>query len=376
MRQLASFCQRRKTSQKYSRSECCFKMGGLDHTSGSDKVLLKTKSELTKFFESKSDQLFGDIICDDIGLPSNTSGVEKVLVNFCLRAMTKIGQLIETESVLKKSVAGSGKEREGEVDGGEREGAVDGDEREGRGSGAEYLRPRGRSVERKRGRDRSRDDSWITVGNSGIKKDICKLINRVTILESQVEENSQRLRKGTVICNSPDMVGYKKVVNLLKPLMPKPKSWEGGVGEINQPTDCSTELQEVLNLVERKYGVVVPPCEVAASHWLPNGSYILRFYNRNPVNSSWPKLVEAMKEGGDKDVNFFVNFNLTRQRLALLKEVRARRKSKEIEKYNVDENGSITIRIASRWLRLTHHYKDDGSVICSYTVNKVKDLFK
>jgi hypothetical protein len=83
-----------------------------------------------------------------------------------------------------------------------------------------------------------------------------------------------------------------------------------------------------------------------------------------------------MKEGGDKDVNFFVNFNLTRQRLALLKEVRARRKSKEIEKYNVDENGSITIRIASRWLRLTHHYKDDGSVICSYTVNKVKDLFK
>ena len=66
--------------------------------------------------------------------------------------------------------------------------------------------------------------------------------------------------------------------------------------------------------------------------------------------------VEAMAEGGDRNINLFLNFNLTRKRLSLLAEVRRFKKEKKIEKYEVNENGQISIRIKSKWMKITHHY--------------------
>jgi hypothetical protein len=324
-----------------------------------EKVLLKTKLELSKFFETKCSQLFGDdnIVCEDICLPSNCSAVEKVLASFCLKAMVKIETLMSGRMVDEAGGVGEG---------------------EGVDSGDQRGRRRTRSPEsgeRRRGRERSRD-GWSLAGGTGLKKDISKLIHRVNILESESKENSQRLRKGTVICNSADFLGQKKVVNLLKPIMPARPIWDEEETPVEVPKNGPSVLQQVLDLIEKKYSVVVPLGEVAASHFIPNGNYVLRFNYRNPDDSAWPKLVKAMKDGGDKDVNFFVNFNLTRERLALLKEVRVKKKSKQLEKYSIDENGAIKIRIQSRWLRLTHHYTEDGAMVCTYTVNKFNDLFK
>ena len=61
-----------------------------------------------------------------------------------------------------------------------------------------------------------------------------------------------------------------------------------------------------------------------------NGRNIIRFTKRG-VNSPWHKLVEAMGEAGDRKFNLYLNFNLTRKRLALVSDVCRYKKENKIE---------------------------------------------
>jgi hypothetical protein len=79
-----------------------------------------------------------------------------------------------------------------------------------------------------------------------------------------------------------------------------------------------------------------------------------------------------MGEGGDRKFNLYLNFNLTRKRLALLSDVRRYRKEKKIEKYDVNENGQISIRIHKKWMKITHHYSKDNSLIQTYSNFKLQ----
>ena len=117
----------------------------------------------------------------------------------------------------------------------------------------------------------------------------------------------------------------------------------------------------VLGLIQKKYAVTVPEEDVQALHRLPNGSVIVRFWNRRP-GSAWCKIVDGIKSGKNKDLNFYANFHLTRKRNGILYEVRQLKKASKISKFYTDENGQISVKIG-----------EDGTKIKVTYVAKNKD---
>ncbi len=322
------------------------------------KVQFNSKDEICDFFNNKANQLCDDENGDlsNIKLPK-LNKYEEIMARFCVIAQKKIEILEKTLSSLKENKKSVGEEGvEGGFDGGS-------DNGEG-GRGSNPSQARGRARVREEG-ERRRSEDWEVPLH--VRQNLSRINNRMDYLESQVDENSTRLRKGTLICSSSDAEGK----SLLKPIMPKagPQDPEGK--KANQP--CSLEeLKKVLDLIDQKYKVKLDSADIAACHWLPSGSFIIRFNDRG-VNSPWHKLIEAMGEGGDRKFNLYLNFNLTRKRLALLSEVRRFKREKKIEKYDVNENGQISIRIHKKWMKITHHYSKENSLIFTYTNFKLNE---
>ena len=70
---------------------------------------------------------------------------------------------------------------------------------------------------------------------------------------------------------------------------------------------------------------------------------------RRPTSSglsNWDTLTSAMRTGENmvKEVNVFMNYQLTPSRSALAKEVRKAKNEKKIDKYSVDQNGRIKVK--------------------------------
>lgn len=302
----------------------------------SEKVIFKSKSDITNFFNSQANQL-NEISDGDVSniKQLKLNNFEEALFSFCLKANKKIQVLSEMLESFKKDNGNLGEREEG-VGRGVSASAIGG------GEGSPNSRQeRGRARER----EERKDEQWET--SNSFRQKFNRINNRLDYLESQVDENSTRLRKGTLICSSSNKEGQ----SLLKPIMAMSNATNTGTNN-----KCTEEdLKQVLELIDKKYKVKVNPSNVSASHWLPNGSFIIRFTDRG-FNSPWQQLVEAMAEGGDRNVNVFLNFNLTRKRLSLLTEVRRLKQEKKIEKYEVNENGQISIRIKSKWMKITHHY--------------------
>ena len=96
--------------------------------------------------------------------------------------------------------------------------------------------------------------------------------------------------------------------------------------------------------MKQKYEVVVPKGDIQALHRLPNGTVILRLWNRRP-GAAWWMIVDAIKSGRNLGMNLFANFHLTRKRNGILYELRQMKKNKTIAKYYSDENGQISFRV-------------------------------
>ena len=298
----------------------------------SNNVLFKSKSDISSFFNNEANQNREINEGDITNIKQlKLNNFEETLFNFCLKANKKILELCKTVESLKSL--------------GEREEGVGGEASASVNGGGE----RSPNSQQERGRAREREErgreEWDATNS--FKHKFNRLNNRLDYLESQVDENATRLRKGTLICSSSSKEGH----SLLQPIMARSNG--ANVSTNNKCTE--DELVQVLELIQKKYRVQLVPSNISASHWLPNGSFIIRFNDRG-INSPWQKLVEAMAEGGDRNINLFLNFNLTRKRLSLLAEVRRFKKEKKIEKYEVNENGQISIRIKSKWMKITHHY--------------------
>ena len=115
-------------------------------------------------------------------------------------------------------------------------------------------------------------------------------------------------------------------------------------------------------LIFLKTGVVIPETDIVACHVLSKrgdvSSYIVRFGNQRP-GSAWDTIASGMLTGKNKetkanftDANVFLNFQLTKKRGELSKEVRKAKSEKKIVKYGTDQNGNITIRVktTSPWV--------------------------
>ena len=166
--------------------------------------------------------------------------------------------------------------------------------------------------------------------DSGSIKD---LKEQVRIQEDEIDECRQRSMKGNFILTSPNIPASGKT-NVIK-------------SDEQLRGDGESLTSHIIQLVKEKYDVTLPENDIQALHRLPNGTVILRLWNRRP-SSAWCKIVDGIKSGMNKHINFYANFHLTRKRNGLLYDVRQLKKSGEIFKFYTDENGQISFRVKEK----------------------------
>ena len=111
---------------------------------------------------------------------------------------------------------------------------------------------------------------------------------------------------------------------------------------------CETDLEMIQRLVELKTGVWVPARDITACHPLglrEKNTFILSINNRSPL-SAWDMITRGMLSPDNnfsKD-NVFINFQLTKRRGDICKEVRQAKKDNIIKSYEIDTNGRIFVK--------------------------------
>ena len=117
-----------------------------------------------------------------------------------------------------------------------------------------------------------------------------------------------------------------------------------------------TEVEMCVRIVFQKTGVAIPVTDVSACHALNkrgvDSTYILRVTNMLP-GSAWDSLASCLFTGRckktnqmvKKEVNAYINFQVTPRRGNLLKAARLERRTNRQFKYGVDQNGRITVKV-------------------------------
>ena len=154
------------------------------------------------------------------------------------------------------------------------------------------------------------------------------LQDSVRIQGDHLDEVQQRTMKGNIIIASPASQGKLCLI----------KSAE----ELAQQSISTTN--HFLDLIKEKYGVTVPAQDVQAAHHLPNGSLLVRIWNRKP-GSAWSNLVNEIKRGGKENINIYANFQLTKCRNNLLYHLRTLKKAGKIAKLYSNENGQLSFKV-------------------------------
>ena len=168
-----------------------------------------------------------------------------------------------------------------------------------------------------------------------------KLNKKCQELEKNYDEVRQRCLKGNLIISSPSITtssGHRI------PSQAKHEMIWDQYGRYR----CESDLEMVLKLVQRKTGFWIEESEVTACHPLgrrEKNTFILSVHNRTPM-SSWEAITKGMMtaENNFSKDNIFINFQLTKVRGEICKEVRRAKKDNRIKSYEIDVNGRIFIR--------------------------------
>ena len=165
--------------------------------------------------------------------------------------------------------------------------------------------------------------------------EIRKLKSEISALTDEVDETRQRSMKGNLIVSSPKLndtntLAIHKVTNGKK----------------------ESDAEMVSRLIKLKSGVEVDPADVIACHPIgkkERNAYVIRLFSRRE-DSAWHLLTEGMKSGGNfnREVNVFINFQLTNKRAKLAKIVRKAKKDSKIHKYIINQNGAIKVKISDQ----------------------------
>ena len=153
------------------------------------------------------------------------------------------------------------------------------------------------------------------------------LENRIRAQGDQLDEIQQRGLKGNIILSSPNKDGKACLIKAPQCL----------------DEENSSVLDHALDLVKKKYGVVLPATDVQACHHLPSWtkgkkgqpefkSVLIRVWNRVP-GSAWCQLVDRIMQGGDRGTNLYANFQLTSTRSSLVYHLRKLKSEKKIFKF-------------------------------------------
>ena len=68
-----------------------------------------------------------------------------------------------------------------------------------------------------------------------------------------------------------------------------------------------------IELVMQKFNVEIPEVDIQACYRLPNGSVLLKIWQRGPT-SAWNRLLAGIKTGGNKEFKLFINFQMPARR--------------------------------------------------------------
>ena len=147
-------------------------------------------------------------------------------------------------------------------------------EEEGRVSGGGAQTQREDGVVRTM--DHLRSKPWVTPSNAGNIKETNKLRDEMQKMESQLDEIGQRGLKGMVVCSAPDFKYVEGTKVKIPSLFEKMKTLKPEEGEIATKEEELEDLNKVLALIEKKYGVKVPITEIYGCHFIPNGMHTYR----------------------------------------------------------------------------------------------------
>ena len=166
--------------------------------------------------------------------------------------------------------------------------------------------------------------------------EIKALKNEVVTLADEVDETRQRGMKGNLIVSSPQNGNARTIAKH---------------DTINGKRESDSEM--VIRIIKMKTGVEIAPDDVSACHQIgkkDNHAYVIRLNDRKN-GSAWHNLSEGMMTGKStsggnfvKEVNLFLNFQLTQKRAKLARVVRLARKDKKIYKFYINQNGVIKVK--------------------------------
>ena len=203
----------------------------------------------------------------------------------------------------------------------------------------------------------------VTPTNAGNIKETNKLRDEVQKMESQIDEIGQRGLKEMVVCSAPDFKYTEGRKFKIPTLFEEMKTLKPDDGEIPTKEEELEDLNKVLSLIEKKYGVKVPITNFYRCHFIPNCLYCIRFVFRNPTCSAWADLMKEARTGGKDDIKFYCNIQLTRKRPLLFNAVRNLKFNKIIQQYKIDVNGCISMKLKDRWMKSTQYYTSAGELI-------------
>jgi len=179
----------------------------------------------------------------------------------------------------------------------------------------------------------------IMVEVKTMKEEISKLKEEKEELEKEVDETRQWGLKGQLVISC-----RRGSEHLLTP-----QTIQGG--EVKEsPTEVCNRAIRGLS------GLVFPNEDVLACHRTSRSdrppTYVMKIGNWQ-ANSTWDQLAAGLANsrlrGAQEpfpNTGVFINFHLTRRRVALLKEVGEARKRRKVTKFKVDSNGRILVTTA------------------------------
>ena len=187
--------------------------------------------------------------------------------------------------------------------------------------------------------------------------------DRLREVEDELDEVKQRSMKGNLILTSPSNAQFN-TTTLIK-------------SDAELHASNNSFVGHIVELIRQKYGVTVPEHDIQACHRLPNGSIIIRIWNRRP-GSAWDALLTAIKTGaGNRSLNVYLNFHLTHRRNKLMYELRQLKKKKMIAKFYSDENGCLSYKTfnSDQKRKITFHRTNvDSAPMLTATVAELKDM--
>ena len=138
------------------------------------------------------------------------------------------------------------------------------------------------------------------------------------------------------------------------------------------PKDLTKHIAE---LVKSKYQMDLLESDIDSCHFLPRGGIFFSLWNLRP-GSAFQNLAESIKKGGNKGLNHYVNFMLTKRRSALLYEVRKLKRNEDISRFYSDEDGNISMKVIDeneKATKLSSYHKTKNSPVLTFLPSEVHE---